>query len=97
MKLTAIKQLDEQQTYIPRKMGDPTARKMADQLVRNAIKNFHEKDELPAAKKMARGFYNNLLKHIDEIYHEKRMKEVTPAADETSDEQVQEKKLSLRG
>lgn len=85
MKLTSFKEfLNEEQTYIPRKTGDPTARRMADQIVRNAIKNFHEKDELPAARKMARGFYNNLMKYIDEIYNEKRVKEV-PQQDDTKD------------
>ena len=91
MKLESF--LEEQQTYIPRKHGDPTARRMANQIVRNAMKNFHEDDELQAAKKMARGFYNNLLKYIEEIHSELRVKEVHSAPDDVKD--VQETTISL--
>lgn len=70
------------QTLLPRKTGDATARRMAEQLVRTAIKNFHADDELKAAKKMARGFYNNLMKHVDEVYHELTMKKVEPVKEQ---------------
>lgn len=71
-----IDQILEDQEFLPRMKGDATAQRLAGQLVRTAIKNFDDKDELPAAKKMARGFYQNLLKHIETEYKHAKMKKV---------------------
>lgn len=72
-----VVELLEQQEILPRKTNDAAARKIASQLVRTAIKNFHGNDELPAAKKMAKGFYNNLIKYIETEYQDMKMKDIS--------------------
>jgi hypothetical protein len=62
--------------FIPREVDDSTTRKIAKQLVTAAMKNYEGDDQLKQAKRMAKAFHDNLVKHIDEAYKEASIKKV---------------------
>lgn len=72
-----LENLHEEQEVILAKRGETIARKMAKQFVTTGIKQFDGKEELRAAKKMARNFFNMLVKHIEFEYNQLKTKEVS--------------------
>ncbi len=76
-----LEQLHEEQEVLLAKRGETTARKMAKQFVTTGIRQFDGKEELRAAKKMARSFFNMLVKHIESEYNHLKMKEVSEEED----------------
>jgi hypothetical protein len=62
-------------------LGDSAARRLAKQIVRSAKRQFSDKDELAAAKRMAKAFHANLVACIDEEHRAASTKPV----DDTDD------------
>lgn len=83
----------EKQELIQPKAHDRTVNNIARSIVSKAIKDFVDEDELPAAKKMARGFGKRLLKAVEDEYRHMKLRDVTPT--ENEEEEDEEHKLSL--